>query len=196
MSLHMQVKLLRVLQEKEVMLVGSRKALHVDVRIIAATNKDLNELVRKGLFREDLFYRLNVLTIDIPPLRERVNDIILLTTHFLEKYSKEIDKSKQNLSPDALMVLMNYNWPGNVRELENVVQRLVLLSDENIIDVPDLPSLMRFSALSGTGFRRTLAEIEREYIQNVLESVQGNKSQAAKILGIDRKTLRQKLPES
>ncbi|MFZ2145773.1 MAG: sigma-54 dependent transcriptional regulator [Sedimentisphaerales bacterium] len=193
MSLAMQVKLLRVLQDKEVCMVGSNRTRKVDVRILAATNKDLQGLVKKGLFREDLFYRLNVITIVIPPLRERGDDILLLAHHFLTQFAAESGKAPPRFSDEALRNLRSYNWPGNVRELENVIQRLVVMTDGDLIEVPDLPSLMRFSALRNMGFTRTLAEVENEYITNVLASVDGNKTRAAEILGIDRKTLREKL---
>jgi DNA-binding NtrC family response regulator len=192
-SLSMQVKLLRVLQDKEVNMVGSPRPRKVDVRILASTNKDLPNLVEKGLFREDLFFRLNVITIDIPPLRERGEDILLLTQYFARKFAEELGKPKLTFSENALSVLKNYHWPGNVRELENVVQRLVVMTERDLIEVPDLPSLMRFSALQKTGLNRTLSEVETEYIRNVLTSVGGNKTRAAEILGIDRKTLREKL---
>jgi DNA-binding NtrC family response regulator len=192
-GLFMQVKLLRVLQDKEVYMVGSTRPRKVDIRILASTNKDLLHSVKKGLFREDLFFRLNVITIEIPPLRERSNDIFLLTQYFATKFAEELGKPKLRFSENALSVLKNYHWPGNVRELENVVQRLVVMTEGDLIEVPDLPSLMRFSALQKTGFHRTLAEVEAEYIRNVLASVGGNKTKAAEILGIDRKTLREKL---
>jgi two-component system response regulator HydG len=192
-SLSMQAKLLRVLEDKEVYMVGATRSRKVDVRIIAATNKDLVNLARKGVFREDLFFRLNVLTITMPPLRERGDDILLLAHHFVAKFAEEFSKSTPQFSDNALQVLKNYHWPGNVRELENVVQRLVVMTDGDLIEVSDLPSLMRFSALRETGLNRTLAEVEAEYIRNVLTSVNGNKTEAAKILGIDRKTLREKL---
>lgn len=192
-SLTMQAKLLRVLQDKEVYMVGASHSRNVDVRIIAATNKDLANLVRKGVFREDLFFRLNVLTIAMPPLRERGDDILLLAYHFATKFAQEFGKPIPRFSDNALQVLRNYHWPGNVRELENVVQRLVVMTDGDVIEVSDLPSLMRFSALRETGFNRTLAEVEAQYIRNVLGSVNGNKTKAAQILGIDRKTLREKL---
>ena len=192
-SLSMQVKLLRVLQDKEVIMVGERRPQKVDVRIIAATNKDLQSLVNKGSFREDLYYRLNVITIDVPPLREREEDILLLVNHFAVKYAKESVKTTPRFSENALQVLKSYYWPGNVRELENIIQRLMIMSEGDIIDVPDLPSLMRFSALSGIGPHRTLAAVEAEYILSVLASVDKNKTKAAEILGIDRKTLREKL---
>ena len=193
MSLSMQVKLLRVLEDREICMVGSSRPRKADVRILAATNKDLATLVEKGVFREDLFYRLNVITIAIPPLRDRGDDILLLASHFVAKFSEESGKPLSRFSDDALRVLRSYGWPGNVRELENVVQRLVVMTDGELIEVPDLPTLMRFSALRKTGFNRTLAEVETEYIRNVLASVGGNKTRAAEVLGIDRKTLREKL---
>jgi two-component system response regulator HydG len=192
-TLSTQVKFLRVLQDGEIFMVGSRRPVKVDVRILSATNKDLQALMKKGKFREDLFYRLNVIPIEMPPLRERGNDILLLLHHFAERYAKESGKSPPDLSAKALGILKKYYWPGNVRELENVVQRLTVMTDGDIIDVPDLPSLMRFSALKGRGLNRTLTEVETEYILNVLENVGGNKSKASEILGIDRKTLRLKL---
>jgi len=193
MSLAMQVKLLRVLQDKEVCMVGSNRSRKVDVRILAATNRDLQGLVRKGLFREDLFYRLNVITIFIPPLRERGDDILLLARHFVTEFAAESGRSPRRFSDKALQSLRSYNWPGNVRELENVIQRLVVMTDGDVIEVPDLPTLMRFSALRERGLTRTLAEVEAEYISNVLASVDGNKTRAAELLGINRKTLREKL---
>jgi len=194
-SLAMQAKLLRVLEDKQICMIGSRRSQKVNVRIIAATNKDLFSMVEKDTFREDLYYRLHVITIEIPPLRKRGNDILLLTHHFASTFAKELEKPAPKLSDKALQVLKSYHWPGNVRELQNVIQRLVVMTDEDIIDVPDLPSLMRFSALRETGLDRSLAEVEAEYISNVLTSVNGNKSRAAKILGIDRKTLQNKLKQ-
>ena len=192
-SLAMQAKLLRVLQDKEVCMVGSSRPRNVDVRILASTNKDLLGLIRKDVFREDLYYRLNVITIDIPPLRDRNDDILLLIQYSANKFAKDLGKPAPKFSDNALQVLKNYHWPGNVRELENVIQRLVVMTDEEMIEVPDLPSLLRFSALRKAGLNRTLAEVEAEYIQNVLASVEGNISKASEILGIDRKTLRAKL---
>jgi len=189
----MQVKLLRVLEDKEVCMVGSSKLRFADVRIVAATNKDLLGLVEKGVFREDLFYRLNVITIAMPPLRKRGDDILQLIKHFTGKFAAESGKPAPEFSDNALVVLRNYQWPGNVRELQNVIQRLVVMTEGDLIEVPDLPSLMRFSALRGSGLDRTLTEVEAEHIQNVLASVEGNKTRAAEILGIDRKTLREKL---
>lgn len=192
-SLSMQVKLLRVLQSKEVGMVGSDRSRKVDVRVLAASNKDLFSMMESGAIREDLYFRLSVLSISVPPLRERGDDILLLIHHFTEIYSNELGKPVPRFSDDSLRALKNYTWPGNVRELENVIQRLVVMTDGKMIDVPDLPSLMRFSALRENGLDRSLAEVEAEHIRNVLASVDGNKTRAAEILGIDRKTLRQKL---
>lgn len=194
-SLAMQVKLLRVLQDKEVCMVGDARTRKVDVRIVAATNKDLQNLVKKELFRQDLFFRLSVITITVPPLSERGNDILTMARHFASKFAIEMGKPPIRFSDGALKALKNYDWPGNVRELENVIQRLVVMIDVDVVDAPDLPSLMRFSALRQTGLHRTLVEVEREHIRNVLASVNGNKTRAAEILGIDRKTLREKLKE-
>jgi len=192
-SFQMQAKLLRVLQDKEVCMVGSDRHRRVDVRILAATNEDLQSMIKKNKFREDLFYRLNVILIDIPPLRERGEDIILLANHFMTKFKNEFEKPDLRFSDKALQVLMGYSWQGNVRELENLVRRLVIMTDGDIIDVPDFPSHMRFSVHRGTGVNRSLSDVEAEHIKNVLQSVDGNKTHAAEILGIDRKTLREKV---
>ncbi len=192
-SQSMQVKLLRVLQDKEVFMVGARESLKVDMRIIAATNKDLQELIKKGQFREDLYYRLNIINIEMPPLREREQDICLLIQHFSSKFAKEFGKPVPQLTEAALKDIKSYYWPGNVREIENFIQRLVIMSEGDCIDAPDLPSFMRFSALRGVGPHRTLAEVEANHILSVLASVDNNKTKAAEILGIDRKTLREKL---
>ena len=177
-------------------MIGSTRTRKVDVRILASTNKDLSALVKKGLFREDLFYRINVIMVDLSPLREREDDIFLLIRHFAKKFAEELGRPAPMFSDGALQVLRKYHWPGNVRELENVVQRLIVMTDEDIIDVPDLPSLMRFSARQAVTLNRTLAEVEVEYIRSVLLSVNNNKTNAAKILGIDRKTLREKLQKA
>ena len=186
MSVSMQVKLLRVLQDKEVYMIGSRKSQKVNVRIIAATNKNLIKLIEKGDFREDLYYRLNVISIEVPPLRERGDDIIILTNYFAKKFSEEIGKPTPMFTDDALLFLKQYHWSGNVRELENLVSRLIVMSDSEVIDIPDLPSVMRFSVSENRDLTRSLSEMEMEYIKNVLENVNGNKSLASKILKIDR----------
>jgi len=195
-SLAMQVKLLRVLQDKKVCMVGDTRSRKVDIRILAATNRDLQSSIKKELFREDLFFRISVITITVPPLRDREDDILLLTNYFSEKFSNELDKPAPQFSDDALETLKNYYWPGNVRELENIIQRLIVMTDGKYIDVPDLPEFMRFSAMRKTGLNRTLNEVETTYIKGVLASVKGNKTKASEILGIDRKTLRKKLKKN
>jgi DNA-binding NtrC family response regulator len=190
-SLAMQVKLLRVLQDGEIRMVGGTQSLNVDARIIAATNKDLLDLVRRQMFREDLYFRVNVLSIDVPPLRERNDDVLLLAQHFIAKASEELGKEAPQFSDGVLEVLWRYGWPGNVRELENVIHRLVVMSERDRVDVPDLPSVMRFSVPRGSGPLRSLAEVEAEHVRSVLAIVNGNKTRAAEILGIDRKTLRE-----
>lgn len=195
-SLSMQAKLLRVLQEKEFYMVGDKKPIQVNVRIIAATNVDLLQLVKKGNFREDLYYRLNVVNIQLPPLRDRENDVFLLINYFAEKYAKEIGrKNIPSFTAQALEAFKNYNWPGNVRELQNMIHHHIIMTEGKTIDITDLSPAMRFSLQSNTAFNKTLKEIEREYIQNVLASVNNNKTEAAGILGIDRKTLREKLKD-
>jgi two-component system response regulator HydG len=189
----MQVRLLRVLQDREIAMVGSRKPETVNVRVVAATNKNLKTLVKENSFREDLYYRLDVIRIDLPPLRDRGNDILLLASHLLAKYAAELGKPAPRLADEAISAFTEYYWPGNVRELENVVLRLVAMSENDVIDVTQLPSAMRFRVAGGAGLDRTLEEVEIEHIVRVLESVGGNKSRAAKLLGIDVKTLREKL---
>ena len=192
-SVAMQVKLLRVLQDKEVRMVGDSRPRKVDVRIIAATNKNLHSLIQSRVFREELYYRINVVTIEVPPLRARGGDILLLVRCFAEKFAAEHGRAAPRFSEKALEALQNYAWPGNVRELENAIQRIVVMNDEQIIEVPDLPSFARFSALRTTGVNRALADVEAEHIRNVLANTDGNRTHAARVLGIDRKTLRNKM---
>ncbi len=194
-SLAMQAKLLRVIQEKEIYMVGSRKAQKVDVRILASTNKNLGQLIRTGHFREDLFYRLNVINIHLPPLNERKEDIPLLIHFFTTKFSKELKKQIPRYSDDAMGILTNYDWPGNVRELENVIHRLMIMSEEPVIALHSLRFMMGRNMSKSQMPLRTLAEMEADYIKRVLEAVNNNKTQAAKVLGIDRKTLRKKLEQ-
>ncbi len=195
MSLSMQVRLLRVLQEKEITMIGSNNPRKINIRIIAATNKDLQKLVEKGSFREDLFYRLNVIRLTLPPLRDRDNDILLLANHFTQKYAKEIGKKLLTFSEFTLRAFKQYYWPGNVRELENIIQRLVFMTDHNHIDITDLPEPMRYSLPKEDTELLSLKDLEKKHVQKVLNAVNGNKSKAASILGIDRKTLRVKLNE-
>lgn len=195
-SLAMQAKLLRVLQEKEFYMVGSKKPIKVNVRVVAASNVNLLQLVKKGLFREDLFYRLNVIAIDLPPLRDRDRDVQLLLDFFLTKYIQENAKPPMRFSKKALEVLKSYSWPGNVRELQNTIHRLVIMADDTTIDTPDLPENFRFSASRSKGLNLTLESVESEYILEVLAANKNNLSQAAEVLGIDRKTLRHKIRKS
>lgn len=189
-----QAKLLRVLQEREVQMVGADRARRIDVRVITATNKDLAALVARGTFREDLFYRLHVVTIDLPPLRERGDDVLQLARHFLARFSQQAGRPTPTMTERAAEAFRAYSWPGNVRELQNLLQRLIILTDGNELDVTVLPTAMRFSVpREPRALNRTLAEIEREHIEAVLASVGGNKTRAAEILGINRKSLREKL---
>lgn len=192
-SLAMQAKLLRVLQEKEFYMIGAKKPSKVNLRVVAATNVDLMQLVKKRLFREDLYYRLNIISISLPPLRDRGNDIFQLIEFFLNKFVRELGKEPMRFSAKALEALKNYAWPGNVRELQNIIQRSVILADDTTIDVADLPDSFRFSAARGKGLGRKLIDVEREYIMDALAANKNNISQTAIILGIDRKTLRDKL---
>ncbi len=195
-----QAKLLRVLQEKMVQAVGADQSRAVDVRVIAATNKDLEGLAREGKFREDLFFRLHVLPIELPPLREREGDVVPLFRHFLTAAAEQDSSPAPRLTDSAVDVLKRYPWPGNVRELQNLAQRLVIFAEAGVIDTVDLPTVMRYvasppppSSGSSSASHRTLREVEVEHIRVVLESVGGNKTKAAAILGIDRKSLREKL---
>jgi two-component system, NtrC family, response regulator HydG len=192
-SLAMQAKLLRVLQEKEFYMVGSKKSHKVNVRVVAATNVDLMELVRRGSFREDLYYRLNIISIELPPLRQRGDDVLLLVNFFLAKYVRELGKKPMKFTAKALKSLKDYAWPGNVRELQNLVHRLVIMADEPTIDVPDLPESFRFSATRSKGLNRKLEDVERDYILDVFAANDKNMSRTAERLGIDRKTLRERI---
>jgi DNA-binding NtrC family response regulator len=194
-SLSMQSKLLRVVEDGQTYMVGSTRPRQVDVRVLAATNKELRTLVKREVFREDLFFRLNVIHIVMPPLRERGDDVLLLASHFAARYAEELGGPVPSFADETLHVLKSYHWPGNVRELENLIQRLIVMTDSEVIEVPDLPTMMRFSAGRKVGADRTLAEVEAEHIRSVLVSTGGNKTRAAMILGIDRKTLREKLKQ-
>ena len=191
-SLAVQSRLLRVLQEKEVLKVGSAKAEKIDVRIIAATNSDLRDLINKKSFREDLFYRLTVVEIQVPSLRERKGDIELLVDKFLFKYGVEYKDRFLKITPEALAVLKRYDWPGNIRELENIIQRAIIMCDK-IIDVQHLPEHLKYTLNMSSSELLPLKVIERRYIEKVLRFTGNNKTKAAEILQIDRKTIRQKL---
>ncbi|WP_139957983.1 sigma-54-dependent transcriptional regulator [Flavicella sediminum] len=189
-----QARLLRVLQEKEVVKVGATKAEKIDVRIIAATNSDLRELIKKQTFREDLFYRLTVVEIEIAPLRERKVDIPLLVDKFLFKYGIEYKDGFVKISPEALAILERYDWPGNIRELENSIQRAVIMCNKTI-EVADLPEHLKYALPISSEKLQPLKVIEKQYIEKVLRATGNNKTKAAEILQIDRKTIRQKLLE-
>lgn len=193
LSLPNQAKLLRVLQERTFERVGGSKSVKVDVRIIAATNRDLAEMVASGTFREDLFYRLNVFPITIPPLRERGSDVITLADHFVTTFSTENGKPIKRISTPAINMLMSYHWPGNVRELENVIERSVILAEEDVIHGYDLPPSLQMPIETGTGFALSLddriATVEQEMIIEALKASNGNVGEAAKVLGVTRRIL-------
>jgi DNA-binding NtrC family response regulator len=192
-SQNLQAKLLRVIQNKEITRVGSSHAIKADTRIVAATHQDLAVLIEKNQFREDLFYRLSVLDIHIPSLREHKDDIPLLVGHFTGSFCREMNREPVVFSDRAIEAMTNYTWPGNVRELENLIQKLIVIADRDTVDIADLPASMRFNINSEKGLNKTLAQVESEHINRVLDSVGGNKSKAAQILKINRKTLREKL---
>lgn len=191
---NMQAKLLRLLQEEEVIRVGSSEAIPVDARVICATNINLGELIDKGVFRQDLFYRLNVIPVKVPPLRERGEDIILLAQYFLAKYSKKFGKKMQDFSQSAKMLLKKHPWPGNVRELENLIERMAVLSSSEIIDVFDFPrDFCEDAKKINLPLNQAMEEFEFGIIKNAIKSAGGNQSKAAEILKIDRSTLISKL---
>jgi DNA-binding NtrC family response regulator len=185
-----QVHLLRALEEKKITRVGGNEETQVDVRIIAATNKNLRTMTEQGKFREDLYYRLNVVTIDLPGLRYRQEDILPLAEHFLKKYAKENNKPVKSFSPEAVEFMLNYHWRGNVRELENVIERGVILSKNKVIAMDDFPQELNAPNLTEG---KTLGALERNHIMKVLEENGGNIAKTAKILGIHRMTLYNKL---
>ena len=201
MSLGMQVKLLRALQEREITRVGGEEVIKVDVRVIAATNKDLIQEIETERFREDLYYRLNVVTLNVPPLKERKEDIPLLAQHYLNMFAEKNRKQIKGLTPQAMDQLLNYDWPGNVRELMNAVERAVVLSRFEYLDEQDLPLVIKDAlpdeekspSRDAVTADLPLEDVEKATILKTLESTDGNKSEAARRLGITRKTLHKKL---
>jgi Nif-specific regulatory protein len=193
LSLAVQAKLLRVLQEHEFERVGGNKTVSVDVRIVAATNRDLSDQVKQGSFREDLYYRLNVFPLQLPPLRDRGSDILLLADHFVEKYSKTNSIPVRRISTPAIDALMAYHWPGNVRELENVIERALILSDDGVIHAYHLPPTLQSPRSSGTKYRGSLEErlasVERELIVDALKDSCGNMAKAARELGLSERVM-------
>ena len=199
--INLQAKLLRVIEDKEVRPLGANQSEKVDTRIVSACNVDLEQLIEQGRFRQDLYYRLNVIRIELPPLRERSEDIPLLAEHFLRKFAPQAKREIDSIDQEALAALVNYRWPGNVRELEHTIERAVLLGKERSIGLKDLPlqsqanngTSVPLAAAVANGY--TLRDLEREYILRVIESTYGNKAEAARILGVDRTTLYRKLEE-
>ena len=192
-SLEVQAKLLRAVEERKVSKVGSHRVITVDVRIIAATNKDLTHAIKDGTFRGDLFYRLNVVNIQMPTLRDRKSDIPLLAQHFLKKYTSRLRKPIQGISSEAMELISKHDWPGNVRELENTVERLVVLSNGPMLEPSDLVYAGILPSQDAESHPLALKDLEREHILRTLQKFSQNKSDAARALGIDRKTLREKL---
>jgi Nif-specific regulatory protein len=188
-----QVKLLRVLQEREIERVGGAKTIKVNVRVIAATNRNLEEAIAMNEFREDLYYRLNVFPLHIPPLRERKSDILLLADHFVTKYNKKNNKSVKRISTSAINMLMSYHWPGNVRELENVMERGILLATNDVIHAHHLPPTLQTAESSGTTLTSSLQDaleaVEKELILDALKSSRGNFSKAARALNITERIM-------
>ena len=207
MPMDAQTRLLRVLQEGEYTTVGGRNPIKTDVRIVAATNRVLRQLINQGLFREDLFYRLNVIPVRLPALRERVDDIPLLVEHFLRRFNQRLATSVQRVDPAAMAVLLEHDWPGNIRELENLMERLVLLADGDTIRAVDLPDLRRapdigpddHDDLDALGLKEYVrvhtAKLERQRIRRVLSAEEGNVTRAARRLGISRKSLQTKMKD-
>ena len=196
MPLSMQVKLLRVLQEKNLLRVGGTTEIPVDIRVLAATNKDLKGEVERGAFRQDLYYRINVVTLQVPTLAERKDDIPLLCHHFLEKFAEAQGKQMERISPEVMDILMDYEFPGNIRELENIMERAVTLATaphRSGPPAPGFPATRLPGAAPPQEEFHTLEENEKEYIAWVLKQVNGNKTKAAEILGIDRVSLWRKL---
>ena len=188
-----QIKLLRVLQEREFERLGGTRTISVDVRIIAATSRDLIELMEQGNFRQDLYYRLNVFPIRVPPLRERKSDILLLADHFVTRYAKANHKEVRRISTPAIDMLMAYHWPGNVRELENCIERAVLITRDNVLYAHHLPPTLQTPSQSGTALRGSLREMldnyEREIIIDALKNARGNRAKAARNLGITERII-------
>jgi transcriptional regulator with PAS, ATPase and Fis domain len=197
-SVSIQVKLLRVLEERKITPVGGTKEVEVDVRLIAATNADLEEDVKLNRFRADLFYRLNVIPIVIPPLRDRKDDIKILTDHFVKKFCAKVNMPPKTISDEAMQILLRYSWPGNVRELENTIERAVLLNRTGSLGASDFPEKVAKAEPQAVVSDQdpknpTLESIEKAYIHYVMSQTGGKKSKAAKILGIDASTLYRKL---
>jgi DNA-binding NtrC family response regulator len=200
MASTLQAKLLRVIEGKEIRPLGDTNSYPVDVRVISTTNRDIGSLIHQDRFREDLYYRLKVIDIELPPLRDRNEDITLLVQHFVNKFNQDLRKNVSGISEEALKIFLNYSWPGNVRELENVIQRAITLCQHEIIHPEDLPPSMlqerdKKVLEKAVQEKYTIDQLEKEYIKRILVELGGNKSKAAEILGLDRKTLYRKLQD-
>jgi DNA-binding NtrC family response regulator len=197
MKVGLQSKLLRAIETRRIMAVGSSREIEVDVRLVAASNRDLQEEVKKGAFREDLYYRLKVVEIHLPPLRERPEDIPLLSRFFIDEIARENQRPTRDIAPEALDLLLAYNWPGNVRELRNTLEGIIVLSTRDRIEVADLPDHLRQGASAQAVIRHgmTMMEIEREAIRRALEQTGGRRTEAAKILDVSVRTLQRKIKE-
>jgi DNA-binding NtrC family response regulator len=200
MPLAMQAKLLRVLQEREIERVGGTRTIRLDVRIVAASNVDLRQAVERDQFRADLYYRLNVVPITVPPLRQRRSDVALLVDHFVKRYTRELGKRIDGVTPEALAALSEYQWPGNIRELQNVIERAVALVESGPIGLNDLPTDVllpdhrgRVKQAENLPLKTATDEFERQIVMRILERVRWNRSEAARILGIHRNSLKMKL---
>ena len=194
-SLDVQAKLLKAVDDREISKVGSHRTINVDVRIIAATNQDLQRAIAQGTFREDLYYRLNVVSIQVPPLRERMVDVPPMINFFLNFYNQRRNMNVAGLAPQAMDLLMGYGWPGNVRELANLVERLVVLGREGVVKHDDLAFLGWKDRLGecGESDELTLQQMEKDHIRRILNRFEGRRAETAQALGIDRKTLREKI---
>jgi transcriptional regulator with PAS, ATPase and Fis domain len=197
MPLGTQAMLLRFIDQRQFKRVGGTENIRVDLRLVAATNKRLADEVERGRFREDLYYRLKVVTITLPPLRERSDDVLLLARHFLQEFSRKFKKDFDAISPEAAEALARYAWPGNVRQLKNLIERIVLLEDGALLDAEHLPpeilGAVQGAAAGAAATSMSLAKIEERHIRQIMRMTDGNKSRAARILGISRPTLIEKL---
>jgi len=200
MPLHLQAKILRVLENREIERLGGERTIDVDVRVMAATHQDLKKLISEGRFREDLYYRLNVVPIDIPPVRERGDDVIALAKHFIQIHNKLLGRNVRQIDPQASLLMKAHDWPGNVREIDNVIERIMILEDVEVIEVKHLPEEIRSGTRTGATARRNggfrpipLDQLEKEHILATLKFTNHHRKNAAELLGISRKTLKRKL---
>lgn len=198
LELPLQAKILRAIQEREIERIGGNTRIKIDIRLVASTNRDLTKEIKRKKFRADLYYRLNVVQIELPPLRERNSDIPLLVTHFIDKFAQRESKHVSGVSPDVMKVFLNYSWPGNIRELQNVIERSVVLAKRDVIGIRSIPAEIKKEAKKGDAARdtlRPLKEMEIESVKRAIKMFNGNKSKAAEALGITRKALYSRLKQ-